>query len=314
LERNAAAELGEQIRQAIEAPFEIAGRICNVSASVGIAVVDQSGGLEPGRAADMAMYSAMSTIGSKQKAEDQRQKMEALGRMMGGVAHEINNMLQPVTLLGQDLLDTGQVTEDGRLHLETMVDCTRKAREIIGDVLAFSRPTPRTAEIHDPAVLLDDSLRLVRQAMPANLTLMVRVAGHPPNVRINRTTFVQILLNLATNAAAAMDGQGELTILLDVDAPGPDAATTRTQSGFVRLRVIDTGCGMDKTTMERAFEPFFTTKLVGQGTGLGLPVVYGMVQEVGGTISLDSRPGRGTTVTILIPGQHGTTDGNNTGN
>jgi signal transduction histidine kinase len=146
-------------------------------------------------------------------------------------------------------------------------------------VLAFSRPTPRTAEIHDPAVLLDDSLRLVRQAMPANLTLMVRVAGHPPNVRINRTTFVQILLNLATNAAAAMDGQGELTILLDVDAPGPDAATTRTQSGFVRLRVIDTGCGMDKTTMERAFEPFFTTKLVGQGTGLGLPVVYGMVRK-----------------------------------
>ena len=305
LDRNAAAEFGEQVRQAIQAPFEIAGQSCNISASVGITVVDQSGGLNRGRAGNMAMYSATSTIGARQNAEDQRQKMEVLGRMMGGVAHEINNMLQPVTLLAQDLIDSGLVAEDGRLHLETVVDCTRKAREIIGDVLAFSRPTPRDVEIHDPVVLLQDSLRLVRQAIPSSLTLTVQVEGQPPHVAINTTSFVQILLNLATNAAAAMDGQGEFTILLDANAPGPNEPTAKPQAGFARLQVIDTGCGMDKTTMDRAFEPFFTTKPVGQGTGLGLPAVYGMVRQMGGTISLDSRPGRGTTVTILIPGQHG---------
>jgi signal transduction histidine kinase len=141
-----------------------------------------------------------------------------------------------------------------------VVDCTKKAREIIGDVLAFSRPTPRDLEVHDPVVLLHDSLRLVRQAIPTSLTLTVRAEGQPPHVTIKCTTFVQILLNLATNAAAAMDGQGELMILLDVNAPGPNKAPTQTQATFARLRVIDTGCGMDKAIMERAFEPFFTTK------------------------------------------------------
>jgi signal transduction histidine kinase len=95
-----------------------------------------------------------------------------------------------------------------------------------------------------------------------------------------------------------MDGAGELVIVLDVDAD-PAAA---------RLRVIDRGCGMDKTTLERAFEPFFTTKPVGQGTGLGLPMVYGLIRDMGGTIALDSEPGRGTTATILMPCIDGETE------
>jgi PAS domain S-box-containing protein len=233
-----------------------------------------------------------------QEAEAQRQKMEALGRMMGGVAHEINNMLQPLTLLGQDLLDRGLVAADGRQHLDILLECTGRARAIIGDLLAFARPLPRRAEPHDPAALLTDALRLVQKALPPGLVLSVRIEARPCAVRMDRTSFTQILLNLATNAAAAMDGAGELVIVLDVDAD-PAAA---------RLRVIDRGCGMDKTTLERAFEPFFTTKPVGQGTGLGLPMVYGLIRDMGGTIALDSEPGRGTTATILMPCIDGETE------
>jgi signal transduction histidine kinase len=164
-----------------------------------------------------------------------------------------------------------------------------------------------TTEIHDPLELLHDSLPIVRQAIPPDLILMIRVEGCLPPIRINRTTFTQILLNLAINGAAAMNGQGELTIALEEDVRGPGTGVGQ-KTSYARLRVIDAGCGMDKATLDRAFEPFFTTKPVGQGTGLGLPVVYGLVGEMGATIALASEPGRGTTVTILIPGHNGELD------
>jgi signal transduction histidine kinase len=126
-------------------------------------------------------------------------------------------------------------------------------------------------------------------------------------VTIDRTVFTQILLNLATNGAAAMAGRGELKIWLNEAAHASGDGVAR-QTRAACLRVIDTGCGMTKATLDRAFEPFFTTKPVGQGTGLGLPVVYGLVREMGGTIGLDSEPGAGTTVTIVIPGHHGGAD------
>jgi PAS domain S-box-containing protein len=246
------------------------------------------------------------TLEARRKdAEDQRQKMETLGRMMGGVAHEINNMLQPVGLLGQDLLDRALVAEAGRQHAELILECGARARAIIGDLLALARPTRPRAETLDPAALLTDSLRLLRQAIPPGVTLSVRVEPDPPRVAMDRTVFAQILLNLATNAAAAMAGRGELTILLDRHVSGSDDGSGRDHARWSRLRVIDTGHGMDRATLERAFEPFFTTKAIGQGTGLGLPVVHGLIQEMGGTITLDSAPGRGTTATILLPANDG---------
>ena len=296
-------EFSEQIRRTIEAPFEIFGRSCHVSSGIGIAVVGQSSEFDLVGASDVAMQEARITIDAEHKAEAQRRKMEMLGRTMGGIAHEINNMLQPITLLVQEVIDEDLVVGEGKQHLDIVLDCNKKARQIIGDMLAFSRPTVSTREIHDPVALLHDSLPIVRQAIPPGLLLSVRVEGRPPLVRINRTTFVQILLNLAVNAAAAMDGQGELTITLEEDVRGFAEVGIGQQTSFVRLQVIDKGCGMDKATLDRAFEPFFTTKPVGQGTGLGLPVVYGLVREVGATIALASEPGCGTTVTILIPGK-----------
>jgi signal transduction histidine kinase len=105
-----------------------------------------------------------------------------------------------------------------------------------------------------------------------------------------------------------MAGQGSLTFFLDEKPRSPEDGRAGEQVRFARLRVSDTGCGMDKTVLDRAFEPFFTTKPIGEGTGLGLSVVYGLIHEIGGTIALDSQPGRGTTVTILLPGRRRETD------
>jgi len=305
LQLGEAAELGEDIRRAVAAPFEIGGRLFHVASGVGIAAVDQSDMLDPEGAADFAMHEAITMVGAKHRAESQRQKMETLGRTMGGVAHEINNMLQPIALLAQDVIDKELVVGEGRQHLDVVLDCSKKARQIIGDMLAFSRPPVSTMETHDPVALLHDSLPIVRQAVPPSLVLSIQTEGHLPPVKMNRTAFVQILLNLAINAAAATGGQGELTITLEEDVRGFADAEMRQQTSFVRLRVADNGCGMDKATLDRAFEPFFTTKPVGQGTGLGLPVVYGLVREMGATIVLASEPDHGTTVTILIPANSG---------
>jgi diguanylate cyclase (GGDEF)-like protein len=298
-------EVTRQIRLTMEAPFDIIGNLSHISPSIGTAVVDQSSELDLVGAAELAMQATRFTIEAKHKSDAQRQKMETLGRMMGGVAHEINNMLQPVTLLVQEIIDSELVVETGKELLDVVLDCNKKARLIVGDVLSFCRPTATTMEFHDSIELLNDALPILKRAMPPGVTLAVRTEGALPPIKINRTSFVQILLNLVINSAGAMDGGGEVTIALEEGTRETVVEAMGLQSSSVRLRVIDTGCGMDQMTLDRAFEPFFTTKLVGQGTGLGLPVVYGMVREMGATIVLDSEPGRGTTVTILIPGQNG---------
>jgi signal transduction histidine kinase len=155
--------------------------------------------------------------------------------------------------------------------------------------------------VRDPVALLNNSLGLIAKSIPQAVVLTIQIGECPPEISIDPTAFVQILLNLATNAAAAMDGHGELTIALDAEERGAEANDSTPKMRFARFRVSDTGCGMTKEALDRAFEPFFTTKPVGQGTGLGLSVVYGLIREMGGTITLDSEPGRGTTVTILMP-------------
>lgn len=238
----------------------------------------------------------------QEEAERQRQRLEVMGRMMGGVAHEINNLLQPITLLTQELADRHADDTEGP-YLEMILDCTRKARRIIGDLLAFSRPGNRVAEPVTAGALMVATLPLVSKAAGPGVVVRERIdaAGAALTVRADRTAFAQILLNLAGNAAAAMNGTGTIDLTLDLE---PSDGTGRRQA---RITVADAGCGMEPAVLERAFEPFFTTKPVGQGTGLGLSVAYGLVKDMGGEIALASRPGAGTVVTLLLPEFHSTT-------
>ena len=232
----------------------------------------------------------------REDAERQRQRIEALGRMMGGVAHEINNLLQPVTLLTEELIARHSGDAD-RAYLDVVLNCALSARRIIGDLLAFSRPGSRRAEVLLADDLLRDALVLVRKAVGPGVLTELDIRDGGIAVRADRTAFTQVLLNLAVNAAAAMAGAGVVRIVLR--AHRQDGAPQARRSA--RIDVVDTGGGMDRETVERAFEPFFTTKPVGQGTGLGLSVAYGLVKEMGGEIILDSAPGRGTTASVLLP-------------
>lgn len=236
----------------------------------------------------------------REEAERQRQRIEVMGRMMGGVAHEINNLLQPITLLTEELSDRHAADTDGP-YLDMVLDCARKARRIIGDLLAFSRPGNRRAEPMAAGVLMAATLPLVGKAVGPGVTLDARIDsdGAALVVRADRTAFAQVLLNLAGNAAAAMGGTGTIAVALDLDRdrdPAGGAGPRR-----ARITVTDSGCGMDRAALDRAFEPFFTTKPVGQGTGLGLSVAYGLVKDMGGGITLASTPGVGTVATVFLP-------------
>ncbi|MCW2248641.1 PAS domain S-box-containing protein [Azospirillum fermentarium] len=236
----------------------------------------------------------------REEAERQRQRIEVMGRMMGGVAHEINNLLQPITLLTQELSDRHADDADGP-YLDMVLDCARKARRIIGDLLAFSRPGNRTAEPVAAGDLVAATLPLVGKAIGPGVVLDTRIDGGAAalTVRADRTAFAQVLLNLAGNAAAAMGGNGTITVALDLDrAVDP---VNGTGPRHARITIADAGCGMDRAVLDRAFEPFFTTKPVGQGTGLGLSVAYGLIKDMGGDITLASTPGLGTVATVLLP-------------
>ncbi|HEY0836975.1 MAG TPA: ATP-binding protein [Azospirillum sp.] len=248
-------------------------------------------------AAYLGLQSDVTDTARREESERQRQRVEALGRMMGGVAHEINNLLQPVALLTQELLDHHAADADGE-YLDMVLDCTRKARRIIGDLLAFSRPSGRVSECVAAGQLLGDALALVRKAVGPGIDVTVAVRDGEIPVKADKTTFTQVVLNLAVNAAAAMGGAGTVAIALC----GEPAGRGRRR---VRIDVADSGCGMDRATLERAFEPFFTTNPVGQGTGLGLSVAYGLVKDMGGDITLESAPGRGTRVVVLLPEARG---------
>jgi signal transduction histidine kinase len=215
-------------------------------------------------------------------------------RVLGGMAHEMSNLLQPVALLGRDMLDRELVLAEAVPQLEIVLECCRKAGRIVGDVLAVSHRARHRGVVANASQLLDECRRLVGLTLPKGVTIVVQAMERAPAIFVDRAAFNTVLLNLATNGAAAMDGSGELVIALD---------TTQRLDGrrFVRLRMIDSGCGMDRATLARAFEPFFNARPVGQGTGLGLSVAQALVTEMRGTITLESAPGAGTTVTVLLP-------------
>ncbi|HYG87998.1 MAG TPA: MASE3 domain-containing protein [Azospirillum sp.] len=247
-----------------------------------------------------------SDITERRRAADaarQKQTMAALGSLVGGLAHEINNLLQPVISLTE--LALKRVDDDAKLrtYLTAVRDSGLKARIIMRDVLAFART--EVAE-SPPAVVADavnSAVELAQPNLPDNLQVEVRIPDGLPPVTVTATELSQILLNLIQNARDAMPGGGTLALSAGlVTLRDPEASRLEIAEGeYVRLTVADTGTGMDEATRQRVFDPFFTTKPVGLGTGLGLSVVYGIVRNGGGIVSIDSAVGRGTSVMIDLP-------------
>ncbi|WP_382162579.1 ATP-binding protein [Hydrogenophaga sp. ANAO-22] len=239
----------------------------------------------------------------------QSQKMEALGTLAGGVAHDFNNIL--AAILGNADLARQDLTHDApaRESLHEISTAARRGRELVRQILAFSRQQPAERTRVDVGAILAETCNLMRAAMPPHAQLLHECHPDTPPLLADATQLGQVLINLGTNAVHALEGRpGRVECQLDgLKGHDPrlptEVAEACAEAGVdaVRLRVSDNGCGMTEAVRSRIFEPFFTTKVVGRGTGLGLPVVLGIVQVHGGAIDVESRPGKGTTFTLYFP-------------
>lgn len=231
------------------------------------------------------------------------QRLDALGTMAGGIAHEFNNILLAIS--GNAQLAAMDLAADhaAQTSLTEIARATNRAIDLVRRILAFSRPDERRRDPLDLGPVVEEALRLVRATLPAMIEIGLARGAEIPPVTTNAGEIHQLIVNLATNAAHAI-GQRRGTIMVALD---PADTTTReapvglVAGEFVRLRVQDDGCGMNEATRERIFDPFFTTKPTGQGSGLGLSVVHGIMRSHGGAVAVSSRPGVGTTVDLYFP-------------
>ena len=221
----------------------------------------------------------------------QAQKMEAVGQLAGGVAHDFNNML--TAIIGYSELALLQVTS-GELHddLVEIRQASERAADLTRQLLSFSRKQVLRVETVDVARAVRGMDKMLRRIIRENIALSFCVPETPVLVEADRSQLEQIVLNLVVNARDAMTGGGQLEIAVE---------TMVDDGGRALLRVSDTGCGMSEAVQQRIFEPFFTTKPEGHGTGLGLAVVFGIVQQLGGTIQVRSKEGVGSIFTIALP-------------
>ena len=235
------------------------------------------------------------------------QKMEAIGTLAGGVAHDFNNIL--AAILGNAALAKKDVAA-GRpaaalVSLDEIDKAGGRGRTLVQQILAFSRRQPQDFRVQALRPLVEEALRLLRATLPAGVEIGIALADAPLDVRADATQIGQVLMNLCTNAWHALEGRsgrievGLVEVLVDA---GRGRQVDGVASGrYARIRVSDDGCGMDEATQARIFEPFYTTKSVDQGTGLGLAVVHGIVKAHQGAIMVQSAPGKGTRVDVYLP-------------
>lgn len=233
----------------------------------------------------------------------QAQKMEAVGRLAGGVAHDFNNLLGVIGGYAE-LLEARLAREEKlRSYCTKILETTQRAGSLTSQLLTFSRKEISRPVALDPNQAIRDLVAILPRLIGEDIeiTPQLEAAGA---IVIDKVHFEQIMLNIAVNARDAMHGCGELTIITENKSrPAPSASPSvpAVNEEYVVIRVRDTGVGMDEPTRLHAFEPFFTTKDTGRGTGLGLSTVYGIVQQCGGDIDIQSTPGAGTEISIFLP-------------
>jgi len=241
----------------------------------------------------------------------QAQKMESVGRLAGGVAHDFNNLLTVINGYCDLMLEGMDASNPLKEQLDEVRGAGQRAASLTQQLLAFSRRQVMRPQVLNLNGFLRETERLLRRLIGEDVRLVTMLAESLGKVKADPGQISQVILNLAVNARDAMPGGGSLTIEtanVDIDAKSGAAQEAATPGRYVRLSVSDTGAGMDADTRMHLFEPFYTTKPAGQGTGLGLSSVYGIVRQSGGWISVYSEPGHGTQFHVYLPRVESQTD------
>lgn len=229
----------------------------------------------------------------------QTEKMRAIGELAGGIAHDFNNQLTPIMaradLLAKGFVDEGSVRE----HARKILGPARNAADLTAKLLAFARKKTHEFRPVDLREVINEVSEILARGIDRRISVSQHFDAVPAVVEGDRSELENVLLNLGLNARDAMPDGGELVFGIQSVREGGDE--TASEGRYLKVTVSDTGCGMDEEVMQRAFEPFFTTKPLGKGTGMGLSAAYGTVASHGGRMEIDSVPGQGTVVTLLLP-------------
>ncbi len=251
---------------------------------------------------------AVSDITDRKHLEEelrQTQKMEAVGKLAGGVAHDFNNLLTAIKGYAVMLAESLPPDSMARSDVDEISRAATRAAGLTRQLLAYSRRQVLSPEVLDLRQVVDELGTMLRRLIGENIQLVTRHTSSETFVRVDRGQIEQVILNLVLNARDAMPQGGTVTVTTAVLETSPDSFSSRRQgrkaATRVQLTVEDSGSGMDEATCRRAFDPFFTTKSPGEGTGLGLSTVFGIVEQSAGSIHLESVPGAGTTVRVYLP-------------
>lgn len=234
----------------------------------------------------------------------QAQKMEAIGRLAGGISHDFNNLLTAINGYSTMALEDKGLPARLQVFLNEILKAGERAAGLTRQLLAYSRKQVLETRVWDLNEIVSDMEKMLHRLIGEDVQLLTELSPGLGHVRIDRGQMEQIILNLVLNARDAMPSGGKLTVStknLSMDRSAGLSTASPAAGRYVVLTVVDTGTGMSQDVIEHIFEPFFTTKEVGKGTGLGLSVVYGIVNQSGGTISVFSEPGKGTTFTLYLP-------------
>lgn len=239
-----------------------------------------------------------------EKRYRQAQKMEALGRLAGGVAHDFNNLLTAILGYCEFAIERVPGGEQLALDLEEIRKAGQSAASLTRQLLAFSRQSVCQPTVIDLNGVVNDTTKMLRRVIGEDVRLVTSLGGSLPPVKVDPGQLQQVIMNLAVNGRDAMPAGGTLLIqtgAIELTEERHSLVTTVPPGRYVALAVSDTGAGIPPVVATQLFEPFFTTKEAGRGTGLGLAMVYGIVQQSGGHIICDSTPGRGTSFAVFLP-------------
>jgi PAS domain S-box-containing protein len=235
----------------------------------------------------------------------QAQKMEAVGRLAGGVAHEFNNVLMIISGYADQLLHDPQLPESDRAYCEQLIEATRRATVLVRQLLAFSRKHPIRRQTVDINAIVKDISKMLQPLLSTRIQLVVACPDKKLMVNADPSQLELMIMNLVINARDAMPDGGILSLMTSSETLREEVTLPEAPKDYVVLQINDTGIGMPPEIKQRIFEPFFSTKDVGKGTGLGLSMVYGIVEQADGHITVESEPNNGTSFRIYLPLSHG---------